>query len=269
MSIGAKILIGVIAVLLIAVLGFGWHLKGIYQGYVASTSTGEALYPKETLTEFGQQITDELTTKNVEVAIVSRAGQPRKNLPKGVAYTHSAFFVRQDGGEYAVFNLYHGEENRLKSRLETDTPADFLRLLREPDAGITIPDVKTQAQMKAFIGSPEYSAMHTADYSLISNPMDLRWQNCNEFMLYALGGMIWQTTDKTQVRDMLQHAIEPTVLAVSPIRRHFGPLIDERLILDDHSKIVQTTTASDLAELLNTTGQLAESYRLTFKLPDN
>ena len=109
--------------------------------------------------------------------------------------------------------------------------------------------------------------MHTDDYSLISNPFDLRYQNCNEFMLYALGGMIWKTRDKAQVREMLTHAIEPTVLDVSAVRRHFGPLIDERLILDDHGKIVQTTTSSDLGELLNNTGQLSENYRLNFKLP--
>ena len=269
MSLTAKLSIGLALALLIAVFGFGWHLKGIYQGYVASTAKGDALYSAEVLRDFGQQITDELVTKDVDVAIISRAGQPRKNLPKGVAYTHSAFFVRQEDGSYAVWNLYHGEENRLKSRLETDTAADFLRLLREPDAGLIIPTRQAQKEMRAFIGSDDYTAMHTQDYSLISNPFDLRYQNCNEFMLYALGGMIWKTTDKTDVLSMLKHAIEPTKLDVSPVRRHFGPLIDERLILDDHGKTVQTTTSSDLAELLNTTGQLAESYRLTFKRAQN
>ncbi|WP_371395804.1 DUF2145 domain-containing protein [Fretibacter rubidus] len=265
MGLTTKLLIGVALALLIAVFGFGWHLKGIYQGYVASTAKGDALYSSEVLADFGQQITDELVSKNVDVAIISRAGQPRKNLPKGVAYTHSAFFVRNDIGGYAVWNLYHGEDNRLKSRLETDTPADFLRLLREPDAGLIIPTKDTQAEIRAFIGSDDYTAMHTVDYSLISNPLDLRYQNCNEFMLYALGGMIWKTTDKAEVLSMLKHAIEPTELDVSLVRRHFGPLIDERLILDDHGKTVQTTTSADLAELLNNTGQLAESYRLTFK----
>lgn len=272
MPLWGKIVGVIIALVVIAVFGFGWHLKGIYQGYVASTSKGEALYSPETLADYGQQIIDELTAKDVSVAIVSRAGQPRKNLPKGVAYTHSAFFVRaqnsnsEDGG-YAVHNLYHGEEDRLTSTLVTDTPADFLRLLREPDAGIIIPDAQTQAQLAAFIGSDHYRAMHTVDYSLISNPHDLRYQNCNEFMLYAMGGMIWDTTDKAEVQYMLVKGITPTVLDVSPIRRHFGPLIDERLILDDHGKVVQTTTSKDLAKLLNVTGRLSASYRLNFTTP--
>lgn len=260
-----KALIAAGALIIIAVLGFGWHLKGIYQGYVTSTDTGNSLYSAETLSNYGQQITDELKSKDVEVAIISRAGQSRKNLPRGVAYTHSAFFVRQSGGNYHVFNLYHEDENRLRSYLKTDTPADFLRLLREPDAGITIPDVATQAALKTYIGSSEYAAVHTQDYSLISNPFDLRWQNCNEFMLYALGAFLWNTTDKTEVKDRLIETIEPTPLNVSFVRRFYGPKIDERLILADQGKVVQTTTASDLAELLKKESRLSESYRLVFK----
>ncbi len=265
MSNLAKFATGLTLVILIAILGFGWHLKGIYEGYVASTSVGQSLYSKDVLDDYGNQIAEELSAKNVEVAIISRAGQPRENLPKGVAYTHSAFFVRQDGGEYWVFNLYHEEDNRLRSYLKTDRASDFLRLLREPDAGLIIPNAETQSQMKAFIGSPEYLAMHTQDYSLISNPLDLRWQNCNEFMLYALGAMIWQTTDKETVRENVEAAITPTTLAVSPIRRHFGPMIDERLILRDQGKVILTTTSADLAELLDAQNRLSESYRLTFK----
>ena len=260
-----KILTAATVLLIIAVLGFGWHLKGIYEGYVASTDRGAALYSAEVLEDYGKQITRDLKAKNVEVAILSRAGQPRKNLPKGVDYTHSAFFVRQTGGDYYVFNLYHEQENRLRSYLKTDRAPHFLRLLQEPDAGIIIPDKKTQTELKAFIGSPAYTAMHTKNYSLISNPFDLRWQNCNEFMLYALGGFLWDTTDKTVVKEHLRKTIKPTPLSVSPVRRFYGPKIDERLILADHGKTIMTTTSSDLAELLSAEGRLVESYRLTFK----
>lgn len=260
-----KILIGLGLLIIIAVLGFGWHLKGIYEGYTASTNRGTPLYSQQVLADYGRQITEELLAKNVDVAIVSRAGQLRKNLPKGVAYTHSAFFMRQSEFDYIVFNLYHEDENRLRSYLKTDTPRHFLRLLREADAGIIIPDAATQGDLMDFIGSPDYVAMHTKDYSLISNPFDLRWQNCNEFMLYAVGALLWKTTDKTAVRDRLQTAIKPTILNVSPIRRHYGPIIDERLILADHEEQVMTTTSANLAELLQSENRLSESYRLVFK----
>ncbi len=264
MSLLLKTLSASAVFLIIAVLGFGWHLKGIYEGYVASTDRGNALYSADVLEDYGKQITQELMRKDVEVAILSRAGQPRKNLPKGVDYTHSAFFVRQTGDEYYVFNLYHEEDNRLRSYLKTDRPANFLRLLREADAGIIIPDTATQAALKTFIGSPAYLAMHTQDYSLISNPFDLRWQNCNEFMLYALGAHLWNTTDKAAVKARLMDAIEPTPLNVSAVRRFYGPKIDERLILADHGDTVKTTTSADLAELLAAENRLKESYRLTF-----
>ena len=265
MRLLSKTLGAVITLLTVAVLGFGWHLKGVYEGYIASTDRGTALYSAEKLSEFGSQITDELRAKDVEVAILSRTGQPRKNLPKGVEYTHSAFFVRQTDGEYYVFNLYHEEENRLRSYLKTDRPHNFLRLLRESDVGIIIPDKVTQSALKSFIGSPAYVAMHTRGYSLISNPFDLRWQNCNEFMLYTLGAFLWNTTDKLAVKERLVGAIDPTVLDVSAVRRYYGPKIDERLILADHGKTVMTTTSADLAELLAAENRLKDSFRLTFE----
>jgi len=164
-----------------------------------------------------------------------------------------------------VFNLYHEEENRLRSYLKTDRPHNFLRLLRESDVGIIIPDKVTQSALKSFIGSPAYVAMHTRGYSLISNPFDLRWQNCNEFMLYTLGAFLWNTTDKLAVKERLVGAIDPTVLDVSAVRRYYGPKIDERLILADHGKTVMTTTSADLAELLAAENRLKDSFRLTFE----
>jgi hypothetical protein len=265
MSFQTKIIIGLIAALLVAVFGYGWHIRTVYEGYTASTDTGDALYPRETLEDYGQQILDELTAKDVRLAIVSRAGQKRDQLPDGVMFTHSAFFRRNEAGGYDVYNLYHGEENRLRSTLVTDTPADFLRLLQEPDAGILIPTATMQERLYAFLDSPKYSAVHKADYSLISNPFDLRWQNCNELMLYAIAAVIWDTTDREVLLDALKDTITPTELKVSPLRRYYGPMIDERLILDDHGKKVLTTTFGTLTELVKASGNLDESYVLKFE----
>ena len=249
----------------IAVFGYGWHIRTVYQGYTASTDQGDSLYPRETLENYGQQILDDLKAKDVKLALVSRAGQKRDKLPEGVMYTHTAFFRRNAAGEYDVYNLYHGEENRLVSSLKTDTPADFLRLLQEPDAGILIPTAEMQDQLYDFLESPEYDAVHEVDYSLISNPFDLRWQNCNEFMLYAIAAVIWNTTDREVLLKDLEKTITPTELKVSPLRRHYGPKIDERLILDDHGDEILTTTFGTLTQLFEKTGRLDESYRLKFE----
>ncbi len=265
MSLVTKILLGCGVLLLIAVFGYGWHIRTVYAGYTASTDSGDALFPPDVLQDYGQQIQDELNRRDVRLAIISRAGQTRDKLPEGVMFTHSAFFRRNGDGGYDVYNLYHGEENRLRSSLVTDTSADFLRLLQERDAGVLIPDAATQDLLYNFLESPEYSAVHQPDYSLISNPLDLRWQNCNELMLYAVAAAIWETTDRVILRDKLSETITPTELKVSKMRRHFGPMIDERLILDDHGEKVLTTTFGTLTQLFEATGRLDESYVLGFE----
>lgn len=53
MSLLAKLLLGGGFVLLIAVFGYGWHIRTVYAGYTASTDSGDALYPPETLADYG------------------------------------------------------------------------------------------------------------------------------------------------------------------------------------------------------------------------
>lgn len=265
MSIATKLVIGLTLLLLIAVFGFGWHIKTVYAGFVASTDSGEALFEKDVLENYGQQILSELDQQDIKVAIVSRSGQDREKLPKGVMFTHSAFFRRNESGGYDVYNLYHGEEKRLKSSLVTDTPADFLRLLKEKDAGILVPTTETQDRLYDFLESTDYKAVHQPDYSLISNPFDLRWQNCNEFMLYAVAALFWDTTDKDLLRKKLTEEIEPTPLPASLIRRHIGPKIDERLIMADHGKTIQTTTFGTLTALFESQGKLERQYIISFE----
>lgn len=246
--------------LIIAVFGYGWHLRQVYQGFNASTAGGDAFFPRETLESYGQQILNELKEKDVKFAVISRAGQPRDKLPEGVMFTHSAFFRRNAAGEYDVYNLYHGDKDRNSSSLVTDTSADFLRTLQERDAGILIPDAATQNILHSFLETPEYSAMHHPVYSLISNPFDLRWQNCNEFMLYVFGAAIWETTDREVLRKKLKDTIIPTELKVSAVKRYYGPKVDERLILKDHGKKVFTTTFATITQLFEKTDRLDDSY---------
>ena len=255
-----KLLISGGLTLFVAVFGYGWHLRDVYLGFNASTDTGDAFFPRDTLENYGEQILDELKRKDVKFAVISRAGQAREKLPEGVMFTHSAFFRRNETGSYDVYNLYHGEENRLRSTLVTDTSADFLRLLQERDAGILIPNAETQNLLYDFLESPEYSAVHQANYSLISNPFDLRWQNCNEFMLYVFGAAIWNTTDRETLRKKLEDTITPTELKVSFLKRYYGPKVDERLILKDHGDKVYTTTFATLSQLFEKTNRLEDSY---------
>jgi len=264
LNFAAKITSSVIVTLIISIFGFGWHIKTVYSGFIASTDRGNALFSSDVLENYAQQILNELTDKDARVAIISRSGQPREKLPKGVMFTHSAFFRRNENGDYDVYNLYHGEDNRLTSSLVTDKSADFLRLLREKDAAILIPDLATQTQLYDFLESPNYKTVHQVNYSLISNPFDLRWQNCNEFMLYTVAAMFWDTQDTDIIRQRLMKTITPHELKASLIRRHIGPKVDERLIMADHGKTIQTTTFQTLTQLFDREGRLKESYVLEF-----
>ena len=241
---------------------FGWHIHTVYRMAAASSPFGEPLFEREVLETYGQRINAELNAKNVDLAIISRAGQKRSQLPEGVDFTHSAFWIRQADGTYAVYNLYHGEENRLVSTLVKDEPADFLRLTRERDVGIIIPTQEAQLRLIDYITSPRYGEVHQVNYSLISNPFDTRFQNCNEFMLDSMAAMFWDTPNSTLIKQKYQGVLQPKTLEASFIRRHIGPIVDERLIMSDHEQKIMTTTRQTLAQFLRSQNALETAYIL-------
>ena len=80
MSLVTKLIIALAITLFFVGGGFAWHLKIVYQSWVASTSKGEPLFERGLLEDYGEQIMAELVDNNVRLAIVSRSGQPRKQL---------------------------------------------------------------------------------------------------------------------------------------------------------------------------------------------
>ncbi len=242
---------------------FGWHIHTVYRMAVASSPIGEPLFERDLLEDYGKQIISHLTENNVQAAVISRAGQKRSKLPPGVEFTHSAFWVAETKNgrpHYAVYNLYHGEDNRLISSLVKDDPADFLRLTREHDVGIIIPTEDAQSKLINYIRSPRYGEVHQVNYSLISNPFDPRLQNCNEFMLDSLAAMFWETPNSTDIKARYQNVLEPTELKASFVRRKIGPIVDERLIMNDHDDEIWTTTRQTLAQFLDSQGALEKAY---------
>lgn len=262
MSLKWKVAWAMLLIIFIGVTVFGWRLSTVYRGFVASTDSGEPTYSQSVRTDFGVQITTALKDKGVKVAIISRAGQAREKLPEGILFTHSAFWVANDAGGYDVWNLYHGEENRLISSLVIDTPADFLRLTQEPDVGILVPRLAAQDKIEAYLKSPKYGAVHQVNYSLISNPLDSRFQNCNEFMLDTLAALFWNTENTAQIKARLKTDLTPAVIKTSWARRTIGPKVDERLIMDDQGERIITATRATLSQFLDSQNALAEDYTL-------
>ena len=250
--------------LILGLAVFGKYLDWEYRSLIASTAKGKPLFEREVLENYGAQIIANLHENNVDMAIVSRSGQPRAKLPKGISYTHSAFWVK-NGNSYDVYNLYHGEENRLVSSLVTDKAADFLRLTRERDVGILLPKPDVQRALAAYIKSDNYSRMHQVNYSLISNPYDTRYQNCNEFMLDMLAAFAWNEYDPDKIIARLKKSFQPTEIKAGFVRRHIAPFVDERLIMADQGKHIFTTTRLDLQEFLENEDMLDIAYVLKFK----
>lgn len=253
-------------IILLGVL-FMRHLNLTYRDLIASTQKGEPLFERPLLEAYGQQIIDELSRQDVSLAIVSRSGQPRERLPEGILFTHSAFWLRGDDGEYRVYNLYHGEDNRLKSSLVVDTPADFLRLTREHDAGILLPTKDAQSALRDYILSSDYPRLHQENYSLISNPFDTRFQNCNEFMLDVLAGFAWGEYDASLRKAKLKGTISGSQIKAGFVRRHIAPFVDERLIMADHDGPIYTATRADLAAFLRSQNMLERDFILALDAP--
>jgi len=267
MSLRRKLALVLVA-LFITAAGFGQYLNVEYRSLIASTQKGDALFAREVLEEYGAQIISHLNDNNVEMAIISRSGQPRKKLPDGISFTHSAFWLR-NGDSYDVYNLYHGEKNRLVSSLVTDTAADFLRLTRESDVGILLPKPDVQTALAAHIMSANYARVHQVNYSLISNPLDTRYQNCNEFMLDVLASFAWNEYDADAIKNRLAKGFKPTEIKAGFVRRHIAPLVDERLVMADHGKQIFTTTRLDLQEFMVSENMLDKAYVLPLSTENN
>lgn len=222
---------------------------------------------------FSKQIERDLAAKDARVAVVFRTGRPRSALPKGISYTHGAFWVHRqinaaDGRKlngYAVYNLYMGDGKTLarnQSHLVQDWPLDFLRGSAEDDVGVIIPSPEMQRRILALLDSPTYAALHNPNYSLIANPWSDKYQNCNGFMLDVIGSAAWSTADPAKIRANLRAHYKPTVVQAGPMMRFFGPMADSSLRTDDQSGPLRTATFESMAAFMGDNGLLNTSYVL-------
>lgn len=220
---------------------------------------GPELLPVADAAEFSKQIERELASRGARVAVVFRAGRPREDMPDGVRYTHGAFWVytniETDDGRivpgYAVYNLYSGADgDPLRSYLHQDFPFDFTLPMAIGEAGIIVPTPGVQQRILDVMNSQTYYRMHQPVYSLISNPHDMRFQNCNEFMLDVIAAGVWETNDRAQVVANLRAYFDATPIATNVVQRIFAPMADSRLRTSDHRGGVQTTTFESMARFM-------------------
>lgn len=222
---------------------------------------------------FSKQIERRLAAGGARVAIVFRSGRPREALPDGISYTHGAFWTygpieTEDGktlNGYAVHNLYQGREDVLSSYLKQDFPYDFVKPAVEERVGVIVPTPGMQKRILEIMASDQYKAMHQPAYSLISNPHDASYQNCNEFMLDVIAASAWDTADRAQIKTNLAAYFEPSLVETSLIQRLFAPMADARLRTDDHDGDIRTTTFASMAAFMEEYDLSDASYEITFE----
>lgn len=240
--------------------------------YSNAGAAGSYLTGEEAAT-FSKQVERDLAAKGARLAIVFRTGRARSELPDGISYTHGAFWVYspielEDGRSingYAVYNLYHGDGEKLakdRSYLHQDFPVDFVAPTAVDDVAVIIPSPEMQRRVLAIMDSPDYQKLHVTAYSLVSNPLDAKYQNCNEFMLDVLAAAAWETTDMQQIKANLRVHYKPTKVKTNLLERVFGPMTDVRLKTDDQSGAIVTATYESMSAFMKDNGLLQETYIL-------
>lgn len=240
-----------------------------------STSAASRHFTPEEVARFSKQIENDLAGRGARVAVVFRAGRARETLPKGIAYTHGAFWVYREVRTaegavepgYAVYNLYAGDGkawSKTTSRLVQDFPFDFIRGSSVDDVAVILPSPEMQRRILGVIDSPTYAALHNPSYSLIANPLSSKHQNCNGFMLDVIASAAWQTTDRQQIRADLKAHYTPTMVQTGAATRLLAPLADARLKTDDQSGPLRTATYESMAVFMRDNGLLQAAYSVNF-----
>ena len=223
--------------------------------------------------DLGKQTERYLAANGARVAMVFRMAEVAEKMPEGIRYGHGSFWVYQrikdeSGNEffgYTSNNLYINSENPEASYLKTDFPLDFTRPSKVAEVGVIIPTPSLQKRILEAMIDGDYEALHRADYSLVSNPHDIKYQNCNEFMLDVIASSLWETTDIERLKMNLKAHFDPAPVKAGALKRFFAPILRKNIKTDDHKGKIKTTTFKTLAEFLTTNGYAQTIHTLTLK----
>jgi hypothetical protein len=238
-----------------------------------SSEASRPMLPADEVAAFSNRVQQDLAARGAHVAIVARMGRNPNMLPKGVKYTHVAFWVLskiktadgKTGTGYRVYNLYQEAETSTRSKLVQDSPADFFAGAYRLDAGIIIPDARLQKKLLAVIASPTYAKLHHPRYSVLANPNTSQFQNCTEHTLDVLMSALYGTRDIAQIKVNEAAYFKPQVIAISGLKRALAPAASKALTTSDHGAVVATTTFGSLARFMQENKLTNTVYRLAPK----
>jgi len=221
-----------------------------------------------TVTKFSKQVEKKLANKGVHVFLIARQGRPTSELPKGVNFTHTGIAVYskldlKDGTQvagYAIYNLYQHIDQKDKSYLATNYPSEFFMGVDHLKAGIIIPTKKLQRRLLEVIGSNRYKTLHNPKYSILSNPYNRKFQNCNEFVLDVLNAAIYQTDNISQLKENTLAHFEAQKIQVNPFKLLLGSLFSSDISVADQGEALMTATFGSIERYLVQNGLVEESF---------
>ena len=245
---------------------------GNQAGSQAASQAGRGGLDLTTAARFGKQVERALAAKGARVAVVSRVGRERAELPDGIRYTHVAFAVYSqiktaDGAVvpgYAFYNLYQSPEQPERSSLVTDFATNFFMAANIPEAGVIIPRQELQQKLLRLIGTEQYRQLHNPAYSVIANPNNNARQNCTENVLDVLQSALYGTNDTTQIKANIQAYFEPQAITIDPFVLALGGLFSRDITTSDHQGAIATATFGSLNRYM----QKYDLTQASFELKD-
>lgn len=235
-----------------------------------SSQAGKPVLPADQVAAFSDKVQLDLAARGASVAIVARKGRHASELPKGVTYTHVAFWVfsqikRSDGSTYQgyrVYNLYQDAQNPMRSALVQDGPADFFAGAHALEAGIIIPDPRLQRKLLKVIASPTYKKLHNPSYTVLANPKTQQFQNCTEHTLDVLMAALYDTSDPAQIKSNISAHFKPQLIEIGALKRSFATVASKALTTQDHGAQVRTATFGSILRFMKQNNLVSTTYRI-------
>jgi hypothetical protein len=223
-----------------------------------SQSSAEPKFTPKQIKLFAKQVEYYAAKKGARAFIIARVGRPKKDLPRGINYTHAAIAVYSNielqNGEivqgYAIHNLYQNSKRPNRSDLVMDYPVDFFWGAQALDAGILIPNDALQQRLIDLIASGEAQTLHNPKYSVIANPFNNKFQNCTEYTLDIINAAIYDTLDTHQLKVNAKAHFQPQRVHTSRFKLALGSIFMNAVSTSDHKGRIYTTTFGSIADYL-------------------
>lgn len=253
---------------LIHILIFGFTVVWSGNSFAGIQALSEPIYNFKQVANLAKGLERSLAARRVLVAIIGRVGLKPELLPPGVRFSHAGFavysMIKTSDGRllpgYAVYNLYGSLERTARSHLAQDYPVDYLAISQKLEVGVVVPNKSLQALLIRTINSESYRTLHNPNYSVNSNPFNLKYQNCTEFVLDVIFSAIYDTEDPRKIKSFIAAYFKPQPVRVNELDLTFAAMTIPEVRLDDHDGQLVTTTFTSIARFLMENGLAQDAF---------